>query len=147
MMTYTMWVTLFAKVWGRGRGGGGGPTYVSVTLDQKLTWKNQLHRIQATAKIRLALIKKMSCTEWGADQNVLKKLYVGRILPVLEYGMAASFTAAKSNSSKLSRVQHQAMRMLTGTMWSTPMLAMETVTGLQPTVDRQEIKVLTWAAM
>ena len=33
---------------------------------------------------------------------MLKKLYVGRIRPVLEYGMAASFTAAKSNSSKLS---------------------------------------------
>ena len=91
-------------------------------------------------------MKKLSCTEWGADQNVLKKLCVGRIRPVLEYGMAASSTAAKSNSSKLSRVQHQAMRMMTGAMWSTPISAMETVTGLQPLEDRQEIKILTQAA-
>ena len=76
---------------------------------------------------------------------MLKKLYVGRIPPVLEYGMAASFTAAKSNSCKLSRVQHQAMRMMTGAMRSTPISAMETVTGLQPLEDRQEIKVLTQA--
>ena len=77
---------------------------------------------------------------------MLKKLYVGRIRPVLEYGMAASSTAAKSNTCKLSRVQHQAMRMMTGAMRSTPISAMETVTGLQPLEDRQEIKVLTQAA-
>ena len=91
-------------------------------------------------------MKKLSCTEWGADQNVLKTLFVGRIHPVLEYGMAASSTAAKSSSSKLSRVQHQAMRMMTGVMRSTPVSAMETFTGLQPLEDRQEMKVLTQAA-
>ena len=92
-------------------------------------------------------MKKLSSTEWGADQNVLKKkLYVGRIHPVIEYGMAASPTAVRSNSSKLSRVQHQAMRMMTGAMRSTPVSAMKTVTGLQPIEDRQEIKVLPQAA-
>ena len=49
------------------------PTYLGVTLDRRLTWKNQLQKNQARAKIRLALMKKLSCTEWGADQNVLKK--------------------------------------------------------------------------
>ena len=48
-------------------------TYFGVTLDQRLTWKNQLQRNQARAKIRPALMKKLSRTEWGADQNVLKK--------------------------------------------------------------------------
>ena len=77
---------------------------------------------------------------------MLKKLFVGRIRPVLEYGMAASSTTAKSNSCKLSRVQQQAMRMMTSAMRSTPISAMEVVTGLQPLEDRQEIKVLTQAA-
>ena len=108
--------------------------------------ENQLQKNQARAKIRLALVKKLSCTEWGAGQNVLNKLYVGRIRPVLEYGMAASSIAAKSNSSKLSRMHHQAMRMMTGAMRNTPLSAMETVTGLQPLEDRQEIKILTQAA-
>ena len=87
-------------------------------------------------------MKKLSCTEWGADQNVLKKLYVGRIRPVLEYGMAASSTAAKSNSSKLSRVQHQAMRMMTGAMRSTPIIICYG-DGHRPAASgRQEIKIL-----
>ena len=61
-------------------------------------------------------------------------------------GMAASSTAAKSNSSMLSREQHPAMKMMTGVMQSTPIFAMEMVTGLQPIEDRQEIKLLTQAA-
>ena len=92
-------------------------------------------------------MKKLSFTEWGADQDVLKKkLYVGRIRPVLEYGMAASSTATKSNSSNLCRVQHQAMRMMTGAKQRTLISAIETVTGLQPIAGRQEIKALTQAA-
>ena len=80
--------------------------------------KKQLQKNQARAKILLALMKNLSCTEWGADQKVLKKVYVGTIRPVLDYRMAASSTAARSNSSKLSRVQNRAMRMTTGAMWS-----------------------------
>nr|KAG5700956.1 hypothetical protein BaRGS_034241 [Batillaria attramentaria] len=89
------------------------PTYLGVTLDRRLTWKNQLQRNQARAKIRLALTKKLSSTQWGADQSVLKKLYVGRIRPVIEYGMDASSTAAKFNTDQLSGVENQAMRMMT----------------------------------
>ena len=77
---------------------------------------------------------------------MLKKLYVERIHPVFEHGMAASSTAAKSNSGKLSRMQHQAMRMMTGAMRSAPISAVVTVTGLQPLEDKQAIKVLTQAA-
>ena len=52
--------------------------------------------------------------------------------------MAASSTAAKPNSSKLSRVQYQAMRMVTGAMRSTPIsAAMEMITGLKPNDDRK----------
>ena len=76
----------------------------------------------------------------------MKKLYVGRILSVLEYGMAAKSANAKSNSSKLSRAQHQNMRMMTIFMRIKPIYAMETVTGLQPIADRQEINAPTQSA-
>ena len=36
------------------------PTYLGVTLDRRLTWKNKLQKNQARAKIRLALMKKLS---------------------------------------------------------------------------------------
>ena len=44
------------------------PVYLGVALDKRLTWKEQLNRCQARAKIRLALMKKLSGTQWDADQ-------------------------------------------------------------------------------
>ncbi|PVD27014.1 hypothetical protein C0Q70_12164 [Pomacea canaliculata] len=73
------------------------PTYLGVTFDKRLTWNPQTKKVEARAKVRLALIKKLAGTNWGADDRILKKLYTGRVRPVLEYGMTAWGTAAKSN--------------------------------------------------
>ena len=91
-------------------------------------------------------MKKICGTGWGADQNVLKKLYIGNVRPVMEYGMAATSAASKSNTVKLTRIQNQAMRMMTGAMRTTPITSLETTTGLQPLKDRREGKVLSQAA-
>ena len=98
-----------------------------------------MQKNQARAKIRMALMKKLAGTCWGADQRVLKKLYVGRVRPVLEYGMASTCTAAKGNTEKTSRIQNQAMRIMTGAMRSTPISALESTTGLQTLDDRRKI--------
>ena len=82
----------------------------------------------------------------GADASTLKRLYTGRVRPVLEYGMAAWGTTAKTNMDKMSKVQNQAARIITGSMRSTPIQELETVTGLQPLLDRCHEKLLTQAA-
>ena len=90
-------------------------------------------------------MKKLSGTQWGADQRVQKRLYVGRVRPVLEYCMAATATAAKSHSDKIARIQNQAMRLMTGAMRTTPINTLESITGLQSMEDRKDIKVMTQA--
>ena len=91
-------------------------------------------------------MKKLGGTQWGADQSVQKRLYVGRVRPVMEYGMAATATAAKSHTDKIARIQNQAMRLMTGAMRTTPIKELETITGLQSMEDRRDIKVMTQAA-
>ena len=86
---------------------------------------------------------KSAGTSWAADKCVLKKLYVGCINPVLEYGMTSRYTAAKSNTKKTNGIQNQAMRKMTGAMRSTPISALETATGKQSLEDRSNVKVLT----
>ena len=122
------------------------PTYLGMTLDKTMTWKPQIQRATTKAKHRLALMKKLSGTTWGADQGVLKKLYVGYTRPVMEYGMAASATSSRSNFNKLTQVQNQALRIITGGIKSTPIKAMETLTGLQTLDDRRDTKVIKQAA-
>ena len=109
----------------------GNPTYLGVTFDKRLTWKQQTEKTEARANVRLAPIEKLAGTTWGADTVTLKRLYIGRVRPVLEYGMTAWGTTAKSNFDRISKVLNQATRIITGAMKSTPIVELETTTRLQ----------------
>ena len=119
------------------------PTYLGVTFDKRLTWRQQTEKAEARAKVRLALMKKLADTTWGADTVTLKRLYTGRVRSVLEYGMTAWGTTAKSNFDRVSKVQNQATRIITGAMKSTPIMELETITGLQSLDDRRDLKLLS----
>ncbi|GFS14240.1 hypothetical protein ElyMa_003157800 [Elysia marginata] len=76
--------------------------------------------------------------------TVLKTVYTGYVRPVLEYGSSAALTTtAKSNQQKVEKVQNQSLRIITGGLKSTPILKMETITGLQSIEERRETKILT----
>lgn len=122
------------------------PTYLGITFDRRLTWKQQIKKCCSRAKMRLAIMKKLAGTDWGADQRILKKLYTGRVRPVAEYGISAWATAAKSNFDQVNRIQNQAQRIMTGAMKSTPIQKMEEITGLQSLDDRKDTKILMQAA-
>ena len=85
-------------------------------------------------------------TTWGADTVTLRRLYTGRIRPVLEYGMTAWGTTATSNFDQVSIVQNQATCIITGAMNSMPVMELETITGFQSLDDRRNYKLLIQAA-
>ena len=60
--------------------------------------------------------------------------------------MTAWGTVAKSNFDRVSKVQNQATRIITGAMKSTPIMELETITGLQSLDDRRDLKLLSLAA-
>ena len=51
--------------------------------------------------------------------KTLNKAYVGNVRPALEYGMATWGNAAKSNLDRLTKVQNQATRIMTGAIKAT----------------------------
>ena len=68
----------------------------------------------------------------------LKRLYTGRVRPVLEYGMTAWGTTATSDFDRVSKVQNQATHIISGAMKSTPIVELETITELQSLDDRSD---------
>ena len=118
------------------------PTYLGVTFDKRLTWKQQTEKAEARAKVRLALMMKLVGMTWGANTVTLKRLYTGRTRPVLEYGMTEWGTTVKSHFDRASKVQNQATRIITGAMKSTPIVELETITELQSLDDRRDFKLL-----
>ena len=117
-----------------------------MTFDRRLMWKKQAEKAETRGKVRLALMKKLAGSTWGADATTLKRLYTGRVRPVLEYGMTSWGTLAKTNFDRVNKVQNQATRIITGAMKSTPIQELEIITGLQPLGDRRDTKLLTQAA-
>ena len=73
--------------------------------------------------------------------KTLNKAYVGNVRLALEYGMATWGTAAKSNLDRLTKVQNQATRFMTGAIKSTLVKDLESITGIQP-CDRRDMKML-----
>ena len=120
-------------------------TYLGVTFDKRQTWKPHIERAERKARRKLTILRKLAGTSWGANEKVLKQVYQGVVRPHLEYGSTAWSTAAKTHLQTLDRVQNQALRLITGSMRSTPIQAMEEVAAIQPLVQRRDMKNLVQA--
>ena len=116
------------------------PTYLGVTYDKKQTWKPHIQKAETKAKRKLALLRKLAGSTWGANERTLRTVYEGSIRPHLEYGSAAWSTTAKTNLQTMDKVQNQALRLITGALRSSPIQAMEKATGIQPLQDRLKAK-------
>ena len=108
-------------------------------FDPRLTWNAHTEQCRNKRLHRTALLKKLAGSDWGADNAVLRKAYVGYVRPVLEYIMAAWSTTSDSNFNKICRVQNQNLRIMTGALKSTPINDLETITGLESMGDRREV--------
>ena len=116
------------------------PTFLGVTLDTRLMWKPHLEAVEAKATRKLAIMKKLAGTTWGANSDILKQVYIGAVRPVVKYASTIWDTASKTNKSKLDRVQNMGLRIILGAMRSTPIQQMEKTTDLQPLECRREYK-------
>ena len=117
-------------------------TYLGVTFDSRLTWAEQIRKSEAKARKKLRVMRKLSGTDWGANEGILKQVYQGTVRPHLEYGSSSFMTAAQSHRNSLEKVQNQGLRIITGAMRSTPISKMQDITGIPPLQLRREGKAL-----
>ena len=122
------------------------PTYLGIKLDKRLTWSTHIKETESKAIRRLAVMKKLAGTDWGANSKILKQIYTGYVRPVMEYGAATWSTASKSNTNRLNTVQNSGMRIITGGLKTTPITSLELTTKLANLEERREGKALTYHA-
>ena len=120
-------------------------TYLGVTFDKRMTWKPHITKAETKARRKLAILRKLAGTTWGANEKTLKTVYQGSVRPHLEYGSTAWSTCAKTTQQALDKVQNQALRIITGAMRSTPIKDMEQLTSIQPLNQRREAKIMVQA--
>ena len=118
------------------------PKYLGVKLDKRLTWNAQISDMVNKSTRKLAIMKKLAGSKWGANKKVLKQVYTGAVRPHLEYASSSWTTAAKTNTGKLDKVQNAGLRLITGGIKTTPVSAMEKEAQLHSLEERRQEKTL-----
>ena len=109
------------------------PKILGLVFDPKLTYSEHITRTEAKAKSSLKLVKALSGTDWGQQQETLTNTYKQCIRPVLEYACPVwAPIASSTNISKVQRVQNAALRCATGHTRDTNTWHLHTETQVLP---------------
>ena len=77
-------------------------------------------------------VKHLSHLTWGADRVSLLRLYITLVKPKLDYGCEAYSSASKSVLESLEPVHNAAIRIATGAFKSSPIISLNSNSGLKP---------------
>ncbi|XP_047491583.1 uncharacterized protein LOC125040863 [Penaeus chinensis] len=104
----------------------------------KLTWKKHMNNLKINCSNRTNLMKKISSTTWGSNRENMIKFYDIYIKPKIEYGISIIGTANNTEMKKLEIIQNNALRIATGCLKTTPILALFTLTNKMPFKYKQK---------
>ena len=108
------------------------PTYLGVTLDTQMTLNQHLENVYKKADKRLNLIKHLASSNWGADKNTLRSLYLGYTRSVIDYNIVLQNVCSKTARQSIDKVQNQALRLICGGIRSSPTAACEISANVEP---------------
>ena len=108
----------------------------------RLTWKPQIEKMERSSLQKLAQMRKLAGTSWGAGSSILTKVYTATVRPTMEYASTMWGTAAKTNKSRLDKIQNMALWVIHGAMKTTPVHDMEKTANVEPLDRRRSLKIL-----
>ena len=69
---------------------------------------------------KMALMKKLAGTKWGANMKILTQVYTTTVRPHMEYASSAWSSAAKTNLDQLTKTKNAGLRIVAGGMKTIP---------------------------
>ncbi|GFX16729.1 uncharacterized protein LOC103524116 [Trichonephila clavipes] len=106
--------------------------YLGCALDNKLKWTKHAELVVSKARKRLSILKRLTGVKWGCNRDTLNTTYKTYIQPVLNYCNEVLISASENIRKLLDTFHNQALRMITGGVKTTPVLAMQLLCDLQP---------------
>ncbi len=107
-------------------------SYLGVCWDRRLSWRAFVDGKVAQARQRINMLRRLASTSWGANIKVLRSLYLAYVRPVLQYGDEVLLGVGQAQSSRLDKIQNQALRKIIGVGSSAPIAAMEQEARIPP---------------
>ena len=89
------------------------PRLLGVILDQKLTFKAHIDKIEKNSTNKLKMLAAISNSEWGWRKQILRRCYLAHFRSMFDYAGSSWLPwISDSNIQKLDRLQNQALRMI-----------------------------------
>ena len=107
--------------------------YLGMTLDAPtLTWKEHIDDIILQTNQRLNIMRAIAGTNWGAERELLLRLYTAYIRPKLLYGATALSSACETRLEKLETIQNTALRIALGARKTSPIASLQAEANIPP---------------
>ena len=116
------------------------PTYLGVKLDRSLTSRQHLENVSTKASARVALIRRLAGTTWGASTKTLRISTQALVFSAAEY--CAPVWCRSSHTKKLDATLNNALRTVSGCLRATPANQLPILSGIAPPHLRREAAVL-----
>ena len=110
-------------------------------VGQKLTWSPHISTMHGKALRKMALMKKLAETKWGANIKILTQDYITTVRPHMEYATNVWPSAARTNLDQLAKAQNAGLRIITGGMKTTFTTEVKRTAGLLSLEERREEKL------
>ena len=115
-------------------------TYLGVKLDRTLNYRQHLECLKAKTTSRVALIRRLAGTTWGAATKTLRISTQALVYSAAEY--CAPVWCISSYTKQLDTVLNSAMRTVAGCLRPTPVNQLPILAGIATPTIRREAAVL-----
>jgi ribonuclease HI len=119
--------------------------FLGVIFDNKLNFKAHIDYLRVKCQKSMTLLKTVAKMNWGADREVLLRLYRSLIRSRLDYGAPVYGSARPSYLKKLAPIQNQGLRLSLGAFRTSPISSLHAEAFEQPPSVRREGLALQYA--
>ncbi len=112
------------------------PTYLGVTLDRTLSYREHLTKTAGKLKNRNNLLMKLSGSSWGANADTLRSSALALCYPAAEY--CAPVWSRSAHTSLVDVQLNSTMRLISGTLRPTPLPWLPVLANIEPPALRRK---------
>ena len=111
--------------------------FLGLILDSRLRWSEHVKDLKTRVTKRLAILKCLSHTTWGADRVMMMRLYHASVRSVIDYGCLLYGSASSACLRTLEPVHNSAIRLISGAFRSSPVVSLCAESGDPPLFIRR----------
>ena len=119
------------------------PKYLGVRLDRMLNFKQHLEEVAGKVTSRVALIRRLAGTTWGASAKTLRISTQALVFPAAEY--CAPVWSRSPHVKKVDVAINSSLRTISGCLKPTPVFQLPVLAGIAPASLRRKAATLALA--